>query len=169
MQKEIVFRPIGVINSPHADLCRIPAQPVYCEGIEGTVSVDPEYAPGLEDLGGFSHIHIFYFFHQSKKICLRFKPYLGESEKGIFSVRAPHRPNKLGMSLVRLDRIEENILYIRDVDILDGTPLLDIKPYIQRFDRRESVRSGWQEEIADDDATRRGRRGYDAQKSGSFK
>jgi len=80
--------------------------------------------------------------------------------KRVYFPCAPHRPNKLGMSLVRLDRIEENILYVRDVDILDGTPLLDIKPYMQRFDRRENVCSGWQEEVSDNDAKERGRRGY---------
>jgi tRNA-Thr(GGU) m(6)t(6)A37 methyltransferase TsaA len=115
---------------------------------------------GLKDLEDFSHIYLFYYFDRSQKTALQLKPYLSDNESGIFATRAPHRPNKLGMSLVRLDKIKGNVLYIRDLDILDGTPLLDIKPYIQRFDSRDDSKSGWQEDIQDETAFVRGRRNY---------
>jgi tRNA-Thr(GGU) m(6)t(6)A37 methyltransferase TsaA len=117
----------------------------------------------LMDIMEFSHIYLFYYFHQSRKTCLHVRPYLSEQEHGIFATRAPHRPNKLGMSLVRLTGIEGNILRIKDIDVLDGTPLLDIKPYIQRFDSRENTRSGWQDTIPDDVASIRGLRDFRAQ------
>jgi tRNA-Thr(GGU) m(6)t(6)A37 methyltransferase TsaA len=139
-------------------MSKTPIQPVFCSDIKGTVVLDAEYADGLKDLQGFSHIYLFYYFHQSKKICLRIKPYLSDQEHGIFATRAPHRPNKLGMSVVRLMKIKDNILHVKDIDILDGTPLFDIKPYIQRFDSRENTRSGWQDTIPDDVASVRGLR-----------
>ena len=157
-EKEILFHPIGVIHSPHKVLSKTPIQPVFCSDIKGTVVLNAEYADGLKDLPGFSHIYLFYYFHQSQKTCLCLKPYLSDQEYGIFATRAPHRPNKLGMSVVRLDRIEDNVLHVKDIDILDGTPLLDIKPYVQRFDIRENTRSGWQDTISDDVASMRGLR-----------
>lgn len=157
---QMVFRSIGIIHSPHKKLSEIPIQPVFSRGIKGRVTVDPEYAEGLMGLHKFSHIFLFYYFHQSQKTCLRLNPYLSEQEHGIFATRAPHRPNKLGMSLVRLTGIEGPVLHVKDVDILDGTPLVDIKPYIQRFDSREHVRSGWQDRVSDDTAIIRGARQY---------
>jgi tRNA-Thr(GGU) m(6)t(6)A37 methyltransferase TsaA len=154
------FQPIGLIHSPHKELSKIPIQPVFCEGIEGTIILNDRYADGLKDLDGFSHIYLFYYFNKSQKTCLRLKPYLSDKEHGIFATRAPHRPNKLGMSLVRLLRIEDNILYVSDVDILDGTPLLDIKPYIQRFDSRKTAKSGWQDAVTDETASVRGLRDF---------
>jgi tRNA-Thr(GGU) m(6)t(6)A37 methyltransferase TsaA len=162
--KKIIFQSIGIIHSPHKEISKIPIQPVFCNDIEGTVLLNSEYADGLNGLQGFSHIYLFYYFCHSQKTCLRLKPYLSDHEYGIFATRAPHRPNKLGMSLVRLDRIENNIIYVRDLDILDGTPLLDIKPYIQRFDSRENVKSGWQDDISDDVAYDRGLRNFEKQK-----
>lgn len=155
---KIIFHPIGVIHSPHKVMSKTPIQPVFCSDIKGTVVLDAEYADGLKDLQGFSHIYLFYYFHQSQKTCLRLKPYLSDQEHGIFATRAPHRPNKLGMSLVRLMKIKDTILHVKDIDILDGTPLFDIKPYIQRFDSRENTRSGWQDTIPDDVASVRGLR-----------
>jgi tRNA-Thr(GGU) m(6)t(6)A37 methyltransferase TsaA len=148
--EQIIFRPIGVIHSPHKEMSEIPIQPVFCNNIEGTVVVDTDFIDGLEGLQGFSHIYLFYFFHGSHNTRLRVRPYLSEQEHGIFATRAPHRPNKLGMSLVRLEGIEKNILSVKDIDVLDNTPLLDVKPYIKRFDSRENVRSGWQDDISDD-------------------
>lgn len=162
-RRKILFQSLGVIHSPHKKLADIPIQPVFSKGIPGTVEVAPEFAEGLADLKEFSHIHLFYVFHRSGKTSLRVRPYLSDQERGIFATRAPHRPNKLGMSLVRLSGIEGNILRIQDVDILDGTPLLDIKPYIQRFDSRGGVRSGWQDDVSDDKAAVRGRRNYKKQ------
>ncbi len=156
--EKIIFHPIGVIHSPHKIISKTPVQPVFCNDIEGTVVLDAEYADGLKDLQDFSHIYLFYYFHQSQKTCLCLKPYLSNQERGIFATRAPHRPNKLGMSLVRLVKIKDNILYVKNIDILDGTPLLDIKPYIKRFDSREGVSSGWQDNISDNVAFGRGLR-----------
>ena len=161
---KIIFQPIGVIHSPHKELAKIPIQPVFCNDIEGTVVLDTEYADGLKDLQEFSHIHLFYYFNQSRKMCLRLQPYLSDQERGIFATRAPHRPNKLGMSLVRLVKVEDNVLHVRDLDILDGTPLLDIKPYIQRFDSRENVKSGWQDAVSNDTASVRGLRDFEKEK-----
>lgn len=158
-----VFRPIGTIYSPHKEISRIPIQPVFCNDIEGSIVLDTEYVDGLLGLEGFSHIYLFYCFHESRKVCLRLKPYLSDQEQGIFASRAPHRPNKLGMSLVRLVNIKENVIRIKDIDILNGTPLFDIKPYIQRFDSRDNVRSGWQDTIPDDIAISRGVREYKAE------
>jgi len=162
-----VFQSIGIIHSPHKEISKIPIQPVFCNDIEGTIILNNRYTDGLKDLQGFSHIYLFYYFDRSQKTCLRLKPYLSDHEHGIFATRAPHRPNKLGMSLVRLDRIENNTLYVRDLDILDGTPLLDIKPYIQRFDSREDVKSGWQDTVLNDVATVRGLRDFKSQKGKS--
>lgn len=158
---KIVFQAIGVIHSPHKEIPKTPIQPVFCDDIAGTVIVNEEYAAGLQNLDGFSHIYLFYYFNRSRVTRLRLKPYLSDRVCGVFATRAPHRPNKIGMSLVRLDKIEANILYVRDIDILDGTPLLDIKPYIGRFDSREDVRSGWQDRIENDVAHKRGQRDYE--------
>jgi len=157
---KIDFQPIGIIHSPHKELSKIPIQPVFCEGIEGKVILDAQNIEGLKGLDGFSHIYLFFYFNKSQKTCLQVKPYLSNEKHGIFATRAPHRPNKLGMSLVRLLRIEENILYVSDIDILDGTPLLDIKPYIQRFDSRETSKSGWQDAVKDHAAAVRGLRDF---------
>lgn len=159
-QAEIVFQAIGTIHSPHQEPSQIPIQPVYSTGIPGKAVVKPEFANGLMDLGEFSHVYLFYYFHQAEETHLRVKPYLSEQEHGVFATRAPHRPNKLGMSLVRLISIEGNTLSVEDIDILDGTPLIDIKPYVQRFDSRDNARSGWQDAITDDTAAIRGLRNY---------
>ena len=156
--KTIEFRPIGIINTPHTNLSEIPIQPVFAEGIKGTVTIDPSYSDGLKDLDGFSHIFIFYCFHKWKEMKLIVRPYLEDKEHGVFATRAVSRPNPLGLSLVKLVSIQKNVLHIEDVDILDGTPLIDIKPYFKRFDSREHVRSGWQEHIDDEVAKARGRR-----------
>jgi len=158
--KTITFTSIGTIHSPHKELAQIPIQPVFCRDMTGSVVVDAEYAEGLRELEGFSHIFLFYHFHLSHQTRLQLQPYLSDQECGIFATRAPHRPNKLGMSLVRLVDISSNILHVKDLDIADGTPLLDIKPYIRRFDSCDEVRSGWQDQIAKDVAAQRGLRDY---------
>ncbi|MDZ7721395.1 MAG: tRNA (N6-threonylcarbamoyladenosine(37)-N6)-methyltransferase TrmO [candidate division KSB1 bacterium] len=160
MSDPILFEPIGIIHSPHTEPAQVPIQPVFCGNIRASVHLDPHYADGLLHLDGFSHIYLFYWFHRSAKTALQLTPYLMDKLVGIFATRAPHRPNKLGMSLVQLLQIEDNVLHIQGVDILDGTPLLDIKPYIKRFDQREQVRSGWQEGVDDDEAASRGNRDY---------
>lgn len=156
-----VFQPIGYIYSPNKETSRTPIQPVFCNDIEGRVVLETEYTDGLKGLEGFSHIYLFYYFHESQKVCLQLKPYLLDQEQGVFATRAPHRPNKLGMSLVRLVSIEENVLHVKDIDIIDGTPLFDIKPYVQRFDSRENVKSGWQDTISERISLSRGARDYE--------
>jgi tRNA-Thr(GGU) m(6)t(6)A37 methyltransferase TsaA len=156
----ITFSPIGVIHSPHVQGKKTPIQPVYAEGIEGTAEIFPEYAEGLRDIEGFSHIYLIYHFHRAQPIRLIVKPYLEDAFHGVFATRTPHRPNPIGFSVVRLVRREANVLHIEDVDVLDGTPLLDIKPYVSRFDHRESVRNGWQEHIDEELARLRGSRRY---------
>lgn len=155
-----MFKPIGIIRTPHVETSQTPIQPVFAKGIPGTVEVFPEYVDGLMDLDKFSHLYLLYYFNRAKETKLKVKPYLEDELHGIFATRAPHRPNKIGISVVKLLKIEKNILHIEDVDILNGTPLLDIKPYIARFDTRDEVRSGWQDEIPEDAANLRGKRDY---------
>ena len=142
---EIKYKPIGVIHSPFREPKGTPIQPTAAEGIEGTVEVFPEYAEGLQDVEGFSHIILICHFHLTKGWSLKAKPYMDNVERGIFAIRGPRRPNPIGISIVRLVKIEDNVLHIQDVDIVDGTPLLDIKPYVPEFDFRESVEIGWLE------------------------
>lgn len=113
--------------------------------IEGFIELKQEYVEGLKDLDGFSHLILLYHFHRSKKYSLKVKPYLEDEWRGIFATRYPARPNPIGLSVVRLSRIEGNKLYVLDVDMLDGTPLLDIKPFIPEVDNRENARIGWLE------------------------
>jgi tRNA-Thr(GGU) m(6)t(6)A37 methyltransferase TsaA len=146
MMHQITYKPIGVIHSPFKEPKGTPIQPEGARGIDGTVEVFPEYAEGLKDLEGFSHIILIYHFHLSKGASLTAKPFMDSESRGVFAMRGPSRPNPLGISVVRLVRIEKSILHIQDVDIVDGTPLLDIKPYVPRFDVREADSIGWLEE-----------------------
>jgi tRNA-Thr(GGU) m(6)t(6)A37 methyltransferase TsaA len=140
---EITYKPIGVIHSPFKDPRGTPIQPAGSEGVNGKVEVFPEYADGLKDIEGFSHIILIYHFHLSKGTLLIAKPYMDNEARGVFAMRGPSRPNPIGISIVRLVGIEGNILHIQDVDIVDGTPLLDIKPYVPEFDTRQAKRIGW--------------------------
>ncbi|UCF10959.1 MAG: tRNA (N6-threonylcarbamoyladenosine(37)-N6)-methyltransferase TrmO [Candidatus Bipolaricaulota bacterium] len=157
-EESISYRPIGVIRSPHVDPRRTPIQPRYAAGIAGSIEIFPEFSAGLDDLEGFSHIVLLYHFHRSHGSRLRVVPYLDDEERGVFATRAPHRPNAIRMSVVRLVRREGNILHIEDIDALDGTPVLDIKPHVPRFGVEGAVRSGWLESVDEATATRRGRR-----------
>lgn len=139
------FSPIGVIRSSYAGPAGVPIQGVFAGGAEGTVEIMPEFAAGLADLDGFSHIILLYCFHLSSGYALTCKPFLDVQEHGVFATRAPLRPNPIGMSVVRLLGIEGCVLRIGDVDIVDGTPLLDIKPYVSEFDVRTDVTAGWYE------------------------
>jgi tRNA-Thr(GGU) m(6)t(6)A37 methyltransferase TsaA len=142
---EIKYKPIGVIHSPFKEPKGTPIQPAGAKGIRGTVEVFPEYAKGLKDVDGFSHLILLYHFHLSQGASLEAKPYMDNQARGVFAMRGPNRPNPIGISVVRLIRIEKNILHIQDVDIVDGTPLLDIKPYVPEFDIREIEEIGWLE------------------------
>ncbi len=157
-REEITLRPIGIIRSPHTEPGDTPIQPAYARGIRGLVEVFPEYVEGLRDLEGFSYIYLLFWFHRAGPTRLAIKPYIDDSEHGVFATRAPCRPNRIGLSLVRLVGVEGNTLRIEDVDILDGTPLLDIKPYVRRFHSRDDARSGWHDAIDEDVARKRGRK-----------
>ncbi len=141
----ITLEPVGIIHSPYKNKEDIPIQGVFKPEGVGTIEVFEEYAGGLTDLEGFSHIQIIYFFHKSKDFSLLAKPFLEDKLHGIFAIRSPHRPNHLGISVVRLLERSGNILKIGEIDVFDGTPLLDIKPYVPKFDRREDVEIGWLE------------------------
>jgi tRNA-Thr(GGU) m(6)t(6)A37 methyltransferase TsaA len=140
---EVRYKPIGIVHSPFKKPQNVPIQAAAAKGIKGSVELDREYVKGLKDLEGFSHIILICHFHRSKTYSLLVKPYLDENLRGLFSTRAPSRPNPIGLSIVRLTKIEDNILYIQDVDIIDGTPVLDIKPYVPKFDQRENTKTGW--------------------------
>ena len=141
--REIKYKPIGVIHSPFKDVEGMPIQPTGAKGVTGTVEVFAEYCAGLKDIGGFSHIILVYHFHLCKGYSLEVKPFMDEGTHGVFAMRAPARPNPIGISAVRLVEVKGCTLYIEDVDIVDGTPLLDIKPYVPDFDWRAGERIGW--------------------------
>jgi len=159
-EASVTYRPIGVIRSEHVAMEKTPIQPAYARGCKGRVEVLPEFAEGLRDMDGFSHIYLIYHLHRAGPPQLVVKPFVQDAERGVFATRAPCRPNALGLSIVELVRREGNVLHIDYVDILDGTPLLDIKPYIARFDCMETTRNGWQDEVDEETARRRGRRDY---------
>jgi tRNA-Thr(GGU) m(6)t(6)A37 methyltransferase TsaA len=125
----------------------MPIQPSGAIGVQGKIEVSPEYVDGLADLDGFSHIILLYVFDKVSQIQLTVKPFLDSTHRGVFATRAPTRPNPIGLSIVKLLRVKENTLYIENVDVLHGTPLLDIKPYVPGFDHYPQARIGWLEKI----------------------
>jgi tRNA-Thr(GGU) m(6)t(6)A37 methyltransferase TsaA len=156
--KKIVYEPIGVIRSEHAITAETPIQGVFADGCRGRAEVLPRYAEGLRDLEGFSHLYLVYDFHRAEPAKLIVKPFLQDVERGVFATRAPCRPNRIGLSIVKLLFRQDNVLHLDCVDILDGSPLLDIKPYVSRFDRIEQTRNGWHDQVDDETARKRGRR-----------
>lgn len=140
---QINFMPIGIIHTPFTSREGMPVQPSGAEGIKGTVELNKELQEGLSDLQDFSHILLIYHFHLSEGFELRVIPFMDNQPRGIFATRAPNRPNSIGISIVKLLAIKGNILEIENTDILDGTPLLDIKPYISAFDGFETQKCGW--------------------------
>jgi tRNA-Thr(GGU) m(6)t(6)A37 methyltransferase TsaA len=139
----IQYCPIGIIHTPYKSPAGTPIQPPASKGVEADVEVFEKYAEGLTDLGEFSHIYLIYHFHLCRKFSLKVKPFLDNEYHGLFATRAPSRPNSIGLSIVRLTGIKENILHVKNIDILDGTPLLDIKPYVPGFDIRKVSKIGW--------------------------
>ncbi len=139
----ITFRPIGLISTPFTTPEGTPIQPKAAEGVAGSIKILQEFCPGLQDLEGFSHIILLYHFHLVQDFSLLVKPFLDDTKRGLFATRAPARPNPIGLSIVRLERIEADTLHVLDVDMLDGTPLLDIKPFVPEFDARDQTRIGW--------------------------
>jgi tRNA-Thr(GGU) m(6)t(6)A37 methyltransferase TsaA len=140
---DIKYQPIGIIHTPFKTPEGMPIQPPGAEGIKGTIEIFSKYGDGLQDLSGFSHILLLYHFHKGKGFNLHVVPFMDSQTRGVFSTRAPKRPNPIGLSLVKLEKVAGRILHIENVDILDGTPLLDIKPYVPEFDKATSVNTGW--------------------------
>ncbi len=141
MLKEI--QPIGTIYSPFKHIDHMPVQPKGAMQTSGCIEIDERYADGLGDLDGFSHIYLLYRFHKATQTKTRVVPFMDTVERGVFATRSPARPNHIGLSIVKIERIEGNKVYILGVDVLDGTPLLDIKPYIKNFDSVDESASGW--------------------------
>ena len=162
----LVLDPIGVIHSEHTDPRQTPIQPSFAQGSPGRVEVFPRFEEALDDIDGFSHLHLIYWLHRAAEVAvsmagpspLRVVPFLDDVPRGVFATRAPIRPNPLGMSVVRLVERRGSDLLVEDLDVLDGTPLLDIKPYVARFDIRLETRSGWMDDVSDETARRRGER-----------
>jgi len=145
MKSEIKIKPIGIIHTPYKDPTGIPIQGKFEKGVTAQAELFAEYQNGLKDIEGFSHIILIYYFDRSKDEKLVAQPFLEDETHGIFAIRSPHRPNHIGLSIVKLEKVEKNIITFSEVDILDGTPLLDIKPYVSHFDSREDVKNGWLE------------------------
>jgi tRNA (adenine37-N6)-methyltransferase len=143
-EKPITMYSIGVVHSPYKETKGTPIQGALADrGAEAWVELKEKYVAGLKDLDGFSHAILLYHFHLSDKVEIVGKPYLEAKEHGIFAIRSPHRPNHIGLSVVKLTKIEGNKVYFTEVDMLDGTPVLDIKPYVRQFDSRPAAVSGW--------------------------
>ncbi len=143
----IEMNPIGIIHTPFRQLEGMPIQPAGAAEVKGTVEVFEKFRAGLKDLDGFSHIILLYIFHRSQGFELEVVPYMDTQPRGLFATRAPKRPNPIGLSTVQLDRIENGRLHVRNTDIVDGTPLLDIKPYVPEFDNYARIRAGWLEHV----------------------
>ena len=141
--ERIEMHPIGTIHSPYKEPIDIPIQGIFRKEAEAWLELKDEYSRGLKDLDGFSHAILIYFFHRSEKEEVLGKPFLEQKTHGIFAIRSPHRPNHIGLSVVKIKKISRNRMFFTEVDVLDGTPLLEIKPYVKYIDCREEVISGW--------------------------
>ena len=166
----LTLEPIGIIHSEHHDPRETPIQPVCSHSSPGRVEIFPGFADGLDDVEGFSHLHLIYWLHLAADIQrlgasgppLKVVPYLDNVPRGVFSTRSPLRPNPIGLSVVRLVERRGAELLVEDLDVLDGTPLLDIKPYVEGFDLRVGTRGGWTEQVSGDTFRGRGERRRDA-------
>ena len=168
--KTLTLTPVGVIHSDHVEPGRTPIQPVCATRSAGRVEVFTEYEEALDDIEGFSHLHLVYWLHRSSEAIsavsgacsFRVVPFLDDVPHGVFATRSPIRPNPIGLSVVRLVERRGRELLIDNVDVLDGTPLLDIKPYVEGFDLRVGTRGGWTEQVSGEEFVRRGERRPDA-------
>ena len=149
------IKPIGIIHSPYSNIEDMPIQPKGASGVEGYALLDEKYVDGLQDLEGFSHIYLIYSFHKTERDELLVTPFMDKQTRGVFSTRSPLRPNHIGISIVRLNGIKNNKIIVEGIDILDGTPLLDIKPYIEKFDGVKNSTSGWLKASDKDISTKR--------------
>jgi tRNA-Thr(GGU) m(6)t(6)A37 methyltransferase TsaA len=150
---EIILRPIGVIRTPYQDLEGMPIQPGGAHSVEGQVVVDRAYEEGLSDVDGFSHLILIYHFHHCKGFKLTVTPFLDHHQRGLFATRAPRRPNPVGISVVALLGRNENLLRVSHIDVVDGTPLIDIKPFVPAFDAPDVTSIGWLKNKAEQSAT----------------
>lgn len=145
---KVEFDNIGTIYSPFTELECMPIQPTGAKGVKGEIHIKDEYVSGLKDVDGFSHLILIYHFHKTKGSALEIKPFMdGASSRGVFATRSPKRPNNIGLSTVKLEKVEGNVLHISNVDILNGTPLLDMKPYVPQLfeDTIDELKIGWLE------------------------
>ena len=169
--ERLTLEPVGIIHSEHREHAQTPIQPVCAQGSGGRVEIFPRFAEALDDIEGFSHLHLIYWLHRAGEVVssvagpspLKVIPYLDDVPRGVFATRAPVRPNPLGLSLVRLLERRGNVLVVEDLDVLDGTPLLDIKPYVEKFDLRLDTRGGWTDRVSDATFRQRGERREDAE------
>lgn len=161
MPDEIIFRPIGTIFSGHSMQEKTPVQPEFARGCTGRAEIFPGYEAGLKDIETFTHLILLYHLHKAGEPQLTVKPFLDDTPRGVFATRHPQRPNRIGLSVVRLVRREGNILHLEDVDILDGTPLIDVKPYVPRFDTPLNAGGGWTDNVSPGEAWKRDRRRFD--------
>ena len=141
--EQIIMHPIGIIHSPYKENKNIPIQGIFNIDVEAWIELKDKYVSGLKDLDKFSHAIILYYFHKSQAEEMQGRPFLEPNKHGIFAIRSPHRPNHIGFSIVKIKKIEANKMYFGEVDVLDQTPVLDIKPYVKYFDNRDRVRCGW--------------------------
>ena len=145
----IKYKPIGIIYTPFTEREGMPIQPTGAKGVKGTITIEPEYTEGLTDLDCFSHVILIYHFHLINECKLRLIPFMDDKPHGVLATRAPKRPNPVGFSVVKLNKIEDNIIYIENIDVLNETPLLDIKPFIPDVDCVEADKLGWLEGKSD--------------------
>jgi tRNA (adenine37-N6)-methyltransferase len=140
---EINYRPIGIVHSPFKEPEGTPIQPVVAKDTEAVIEIFPEYMEGLKDLEGFSHLYILFHLHLIREKKLTVIPFLDKVPHGVFATRSPARPNPIGLSVVFLEKITGNNLHVKNIDILDASPVLDIKPYISQFDVFKTTKNGW--------------------------
>ena len=141
--EEIIMHPIGEIRSPYKQNKDMPIQGTFRSDVEAWIELVEKYTGGLKGMDGFSHAIILYYFHKSQREDIEGEPFLEANKHGIFARRSPHRPNHIGLSVVKITKIETNKMYFTEVDVLDGTPVLDIKPYVKYFDSRDDTSCGW--------------------------
>lgn len=140
---QICYKAIGIIESPFDHAINMPVQSLVADDIRGKIVLDPKYLEGLKDIQLFSHVHVIYHFHLSRGYELIAKSILDNNEHGIFAIRAPRRPNPIGMSIVKIEKVVKNVIYFSGVDMVNGTPIIDIKPFIPAFDIPDDANSGW--------------------------
>lgn len=148
--RECSFTPIGKIRTPFSEPAGTPIQPSRAAGARGVVHIEEPFREGLHDLEGFERIWLVYWLHRAPAARLRVTPFLDRHPRGIFATRAPARPNAIGMSVVRLLSVGDGVLEVENIDVVDGTPLLDIKPYVPEFDSYAKSRAGWFDQSQDE-------------------